>query len=65
MKKGIFVLICSILAFLVTGVLFEIMSWYHFGDIPTKIVLIRFAIAFVFLFLLFCFLVFFVLKKKN
>ena len=41
MKKVIWVIIALILSAVITFVLFEAMSWYHFGDIPTKIVLIR------------------------
>ena len=44
MKKTIIILI---LALLITLIAFETMSWYHIGDIPTQIVLIRLIIFFI------------------
>lgn len=41
MKKSIMYFIAVIVSVIVTLVFFELMSWYHFGDIPTKIVLVR------------------------
>ena len=41
MKKSILYVIGIIVSLIITFLLFESMSWYHFGDIPTKIVLIR------------------------
>lgn len=41
MKKAITVLVILLVSALITFVFFEAMSWYHFGDIPTKTVLIR------------------------
>lgn len=38
MKK---IIICSIISLVITFIFFELMSWYHFSDIPTLIVLIR------------------------
>ncbi len=35
-----------LLSLLVTLITFETMSWYHFGDNPTKVVLIRLIIFF-------------------
>ena len=40
-------IITSILSLIIVFVLFEGLSWYHFGDIPTTIVLIRIVVAFV------------------
>lgn len=44
MKKTIIILI---LALLITLITFETKSWYHIGDIPTQIVLIRLIIFFI------------------
>ncbi|MDD2495195.1 MAG: hypothetical protein GX682_00735 [Clostridiaceae bacterium] len=41
MKKSIMYFIAVIVSVIVTLVFFELMSWYHFGDIPTKVVLVR------------------------
>ena len=41
MKRLGIVLITLIVTAIITFVFFEIMSWYHFGDIPTRVVLIR------------------------
>ena len=46
--KKLFINIGSVLISLtITFFTFECLSWYHFGDIPTKVVLIR-LIAFFF-----------------
>jgi hypothetical protein len=41
MKKNTLILIDLLVCAFITFVFFEAMSWYHFGDIPTRIVLIR------------------------
>lgn len=41
MKKVVMILINLLVSALITFMFFEAMSWYHFGDIPTKVVLIR------------------------
>lgn len=41
MKRLGIVLITLIATAIITFVFFEIMSWYHFGDIPTRVVLVR------------------------
>ena len=41
MKKLLIILGTIILSLIVTFIIFEMMSWYHFGDVPTKLVLIR------------------------
>ena len=41
MKKNTLILIDLLVCVFITFVFFEAMSWYHFGDIPTRIVLIR------------------------
>lgn len=65
MKNVVIGIICCILSLIITFVLFEMLSWYHFGDIPTKIVIIRFVIAFLFLSLLTNLLTFAILKKRK
>ena len=42
--KSLFMIVLS-LAF--TFILFEQLSWYHFGDIPTKVVLYRLILFFI------------------
>lgn len=46
MKKFLIGLVVIILALLITFITFELMSWYHFGDIPTQVVLVRLLIFF-------------------
>lgn len=41
MKKNILYFIAVIISLVITFTFFELMSWYHFGDIPTKVVLVR------------------------
>lgn len=41
MKKASIVFITLVATGLLTLILFDAMSWYHIGDIPTKVVLIR------------------------
>ncbi len=41
MKKTIPYIIVTLFSIIVTFLFFEAMSWYHFGDIPTPIVLFR------------------------
>ena len=38
----------SLISFLIVFILFENLSWYHFGDIPTIVVLVRLIFSFVF-----------------
>lgn len=48
MKKMIYVLLVIIFfSIIFTFVLFEQLSWYHFGDIPTNVVLYRLIIFFI------------------
>lgn len=47
MKK----IIILTITLLITLITFELMSWYHIGDIPTKIVLIRLIIFFIAIFI--------------
>lgn len=42
MKKPLLINIVTVLvSLIITFFVFENLSWYHFGDIPTKVVLIR------------------------
>ena len=50
MKKNILISIfIIILSLAFTFVLFEQLSWYHFGDIPTRVVLYRLILFFLIL----------------
>ncbi len=47
MKKFLIGVGIVVLSLLITFVTFTSMSWYNFGDIPSKVVLIRLIIFFV------------------
>ena len=48
MKKKILIFVFIIvLSLAFTFILFEQLSWYHFGDIPTKVVLYRLILFFI------------------
>ena len=64
MKKNILYFIAVVLSLLITFVFFELMSWYHFGDIPTKIVLVRLIAFFLVVAGLLISIVAFINKKK-
>lgn len=64
MKKVVVYLGSIILSLIVTFVTFEALSWYHFGDIPTKIVAIRLIIFFCVVECLFL-AIFAIIKKYN
>ena len=64
MKKNILYFIAVVLSLLITFVLFELMSWYHFGDIPTKVVLVRLIAFFLVVAVLLISIVAFINKKK-
>lgn len=49
MKKILIGLAIVLVSLIITFVTFESLSWYHFGDIPTKVVLIRLIFFFVFI----------------
>ena len=50
MKKKILIfLFIIVLSLAFTFILFEQLSWYHFGDIPTKVVLYRLILFFLIL----------------
>ena len=64
MKKNILYFIAVVLSLLITFVFFELMSWYHFGDIPTKVVLVRLIAFFLVVAGLLLSIVAFINKKK-
>ena len=64
MKKNILYFIVVVLSLLITFVFFELMSWYHFGDIPTKVVLVRLIAFFLVVAGLLISIVAFINKKK-
>lgn len=47
MKKVLIGIIICILSLIITFITFENLSWYHFGDIPTRVVLFRLIIFFI------------------
>lgn len=65
MKKNILYFIAVVLSLLITFVFFELMSWYHFGDIPTKVVLVRLIAFFLIVAGLLISIVAFINKKKS
>ena len=64
MKKNILYFIAVVLSLLITFVFFELMSWYHFGGIPTKVVLVRLIVFFLVVAGLLISIVAFINKKK-
>ena len=64
MKKNILYFIAVVLSLLITFVFFELMSWYHFGDITTKVVLVRLIAFFLVVAGLLISIVAFINKKK-
>ena len=65
MKKSLIINIATVfVSLIVTFFIFENLSWYHFGDIPTKVVLIR-LIAFFFASECLIIVIFDLLRKKK
>ena len=64
MKKNILYFIAVVLSLLITFVFFELMIWYHFGYIPTKVVLVRLIAFFLVVAGLLISIVAFINKKK-
>lgn len=62
MKKLIPYFTIIIIAIFLTFMIFENLSWYHFGDFPTKVVFLRLIIFFIFLTILLC-VIYKILKK--
>ena len=64
MKKVFVFLMVILVSLLITFFVFENLSWYHFGDIPTTVVRIRLILFFIFMvFILFT--IIYVLKKRR
>lgn len=63
MKKIIIYLILIFISAINTFVIFELLSWYHFGDIPTKVVLFRLILVFLIFILIFTLITRFINKK--
>ena len=58
--------ITSIFSWIMTFLVFEALSWYNFGDIPTQVVLIRLIIAYSLIeFIIYSVYSFFLKKKKK
>ena len=57
-------IVTSIISLAITFLTFEILSWYHFGDIPTKVVLLRLIIVFIIIELI-IYSIYKLLKKKK
>lgn len=65
MKRVLSGLGVCILSLIITFVTFELMSWYHFGDIPTKVVALRLIVFFILVIALLTGIVILVKKKKK
>lgn len=61
MKKIFNTIIIIVFAALNTFVIFEQLSWYHFGDMPTKVVLFRL----IFVFLIFILILYLIAYSIN
>lgn len=46
MKKFLVIIGTVLFSLIITFVTFEALSWYHFGDIPTKVVFFRLIVFF-------------------
>lgn len=64
MKKPLMRLSIILVSLLITFITFETMSWYHFGDIPTQIVLIRLILFFVLIVVILIGIIF-IIRKLN
>ena len=64
MKKVFVFLMVILVSLLITFFVFENLSWYHFGDIPTKVVLVRLIAFFLVVAGLLISIVAFINKKK-
>ncbi|HOP65893.1 MAG TPA: hypothetical protein PLX66_02615 [Bacilli bacterium] len=65
MKKIIIGIVEGIISLLITFTTFYLMSWYSFETLPTKIVLIRMVICFVFIFTIMFGITYLILKNKK
>ena len=57
-------IISSFVSLMITLFVFELLSWYHFGDIPTLIVLLRLIIGFILIETL-VYLIYRLIKKQK
>ena len=65
MKKIIKYLSITIISAIITFITFYMLSWYHFGDIPTKVVTIRLIVFFVFINGVIHTLLYFIRQRKH
>lgn len=65
MRNFIIGIVILVLSMLITLVTFVAMSWYHFGDVPTNIVLLRMIVFTLFVFIVMTLFVFFYMRKKR
>ena len=66
MKKNLLVFLgIIILSLITTFIVFEQLSWYHFGDIPTKIVVNRLIVFFIISVILIFWLCLLIIKKLQ
>lgn len=63
MKKLLLLLVSIIISIVITFVVFEFNSWYHFGDIPTKVVTDRLIIFFIIILIFVYLLIMFICNK--
>lgn len=65
MKKWIWYVVGIIISLIITFILFELMSWYHFGDIPTRVVTVRLISCFLLLTGISVSIIAFIYKKRK
>lgn len=65
MKKVVPYMLVAILSIIITFFLFEALSFYHFGDIPTTAVLVRLILFCVALFFLLSAIVYFFKRIRK
>lgn len=62
MKKFLIISGLILISLIITFVVFQNLSWYNFGDIPTKVVKLRLVIFFIFVLFILTSL-YFIIKK--
>lgn len=65
MKKYLWYVIAIMISLIITFVLFEQMSWYHFGDALTRVVAIRLTSCFLLLAGISVSVIAFIYKKRK
>lgn len=65
MKKILIGIGLIVFSLLITFVFFEQMSWYHFGDTPTNVVLVRLIIGFLFVLIVLSGILFLIKRRKK